>query len=213
MKTIKITGIGNVTMEVNQIEINLTLTTLSKDYKSTVAEHDEKLNALMNAFLSSNFEKKDVKTNSFNIRPKYISVNKNGIYKQEFQGYEVYQSLTIEFPLNMILLDQILTNISSSKTNPQINVSFTIKDKSLFQNKLLESACKDAKEKAQILANCTNQKIVNIESIDYSFSTINVYSNAKYSCNSSMEKCSFGENFTPSDIEESAEVTFVFQVE
>ena len=60
MKTIKITGIGNVSMEVNQTEINLVLTTISKNYKSSITEHDEKLSALMNAFLSCNFEKKRI---------------------------------------------------------------------------------------------------------------------------------------------------------
>lgn len=213
MKTIRITGIGNVTMEVNQIEINLTLTTLSKDYKTTINEHDEKLSNLMNLFLNCGFDKKDLKTNVFRVQPKYTSINTQKGYKQEFKGYEVYQALVIEFPLDMYLLDKILTKISLSNINPQLDINFTIKEKGELQNKLLESACKDAKTKAEILATCTNQKILNIESIDYSFSTVNVYSKAKYKCSASFETCSFGENFTPSDINESIDVTFVFQVE
>ena len=213
MKTIKITGIGNVTMEVNQIELAINLSTQKKQYQESITCHDKKLEDLICLFTNLGFKKSEIKTTIFKVQPKYTSINTTKGYRQEFVGYEVYQSLTIEFEMNMPLLDSILTKISSSNINPKIDVSFTIKDKLSLQNKLLESACHDAKAKAEILAACTNQKITNILEIDYSFSRINIYSRAKYSANASEEMCSFGSNFTPSDINETSEVSFIFEVE
>ena len=114
----------------------------------------------------------------------------------------------------MELLDKVLSEVASSKVDPRIDVNFTIKEKEDFQNMLLESACKDAKQKAEILANACDKKILGIVDIDYSFSTINVYSKSRY--NSSEMACkeaSIASHITPCDISESINVSFTFETE
>ena len=116
----------------------------------------------------------------------------------------------------MSILDKIIAELSKSNIKPRFNISFTIKEKEDFKNKILENACVDARKKAQILANACNQKILGIVSIDYSFSDIHLYSSTRYDtnyecCKSKMS--SIGSSITPTDIESSENVTFVFEIE
>jgi hypothetical protein len=221
MKTIIITGIGNGEVSPNQIELRLNLSTLKTKYDESISEHSAKLDKIVKLLVDLGFDKKDLKTDTFNVYPEYKSVRTiTGDYKDQFQGYRVTQNLTLEFDLDMNKLSMIIDRLSKSGTSPKMNISFTIKEKEEFQNMLLENACIDAKRKAEVLAKVTNQKIVGIRDIDYSFSRINFYSNTRYDDNyafESSEMCyktaSIADNINPSNISNSINVKFVFEVE
>lgn len=139
----------------------------------------------------------------------------NGEYKEEFEGYLINQNLILTINYDMKLLDRIINKLSLSNIKPRLSINFTIKEKEEFKNMILQKACLDAKEKAQILANACNQKISGIVSIDYSFANIHLYSSTKYEKSyDCCEKASYiGSNITPLDIESSENVTFVFEIE
>ncbi len=217
MKTLKITGIGHSSMSPNQIELKFRLYTLDKNYEKLNELHSQKLEALISSLTTLNFKKEDIKTSSFNIQTKYKSIRTlSGEYKEEFEGYYINQNLVLVFDYNMDLLDKILNNISSSKTNPKLSINFTIKEKEEFENKLLENAYTDARKKAEILAKASNQVISSIVSIDYSFGSIHLYSDTMYDDENmhykEASKCSIGSNITPLDIEKSENVTFIFEL-
>jgi len=217
MKTIRITGVGTASISPNQIELRFTVQTLNSDYNKAISNHDEKLKQFNELLKDLGFRKEDLKTSYFNISPRYKSVKKlNGEYKEEFEGYLVNQSLILVFDYNMNLLDQIINKLSNTSINPRININFTIKEKEEFTNMILQKACCDAKQKAQILANACGQRILGIVSIDYSFKDIHFYSNTRYEEN--YETCkykssSIGSNITPTDIESKENVTFIFEIE
>lgn len=218
MKTLKITGIGHASMSPNQIELSFNLITLDKDYEKLNVQHNQKLETFISSLTSLGFKKEDIKTSSFNIKSKYKSIRSiNGEYKEVFEGFYISQNLVLTFDYNMELLDKILNNIASSKTNPKLNISFTIKEKEKFQNELLENACCDARKKAELLANSFNQTIAGIISIDYSFGSIHLYSSTRYD-DEEFEgrnfkgKASTCSSITPLDIEKSENVTFVFEL-
>lgn len=217
MKTLKITGIGHSSMSPNQIELKFRLCTLDKNYEKANSLHSQKLETLISSLTTLNFKKEDIKTSSFNIQTKYKSIRTlSGEYKEEFEGYYINQNLVLVFDYNMDLLDKILNNISSSKTNPKLSINFTIKEKEEFENKLLENAYTDARKKAEILAKASNQVISSIVSIDYSFGSIHLYSDTMYDDENmnykKTAKCSIGSNITPLDIEKSENVTFIFEL-
>ncbi len=217
MKTLKITGIGHSSMSPNQIELKFRLCTLDKNYEKANSIHSQKLETLISSLTTLNFKKEDIKTSSFNIQTKYKSIRTlSGEYKEEFEGYYINQNLVLVFDYNMDLLDKILNNISSSKTNPKLSINFTIKEKEEFENKLLENAYTDARKKAEILAKASNQVISSIVSIDYSFGSIHLYSDTMYDDENmnykGTAKCSIGSNITPLDIEKSENVTFIFEL-
>lgn len=217
MKTIRITGVGTASISPNQIELRFTLNTIDLNYNKSIEKHDDKLNEFNSILKDLGFKKEDLKTNYFNISPRYKNVKKlNGEYKEEFEGYAVNQNLTLTFDYNMNLLDKIINKLALSSINPRLSINFTIKEQEEFKNQIIENACADAKKKAEILAKACNQKITGIVSIDYSFSKVHFYSNTRYEesydcCK--MKTSSIGSNITPTDIESEENVTFVFEIE
>lgn len=217
MKTIKITGRGTASMSPNQIELNFTTKTLDPDYNNSIEKHDLKLNEFNTIIKELCFKKEDLKTSYFNVAPIYKSVRQpNGEYKEFFEGYQINQELILTFDYDMTLLDKIINKLSTSNIKPRFNINFTIKEKEEFKNQILQNACYDAHKKAEILANACNQNIIGIVSIDYSFASINLYSSTRYEesydcCKVKMS--SIGSNITPTDIESSENVTFVFEIE
>lgn len=217
MKTIRITGIGTASISPNQIELRFTLQTIDPNYNKSIEKHDLKLNEFNVILKDLGLKKEELKTSYFNISPKYKSVKKlNGDYKEEFEGYLINQSLILTFDYDMDMLDRIINKLSTSNIKPRLNINFTIKEKEDFKNKIIENACIDARKKADILAKACNQKIVGIASIDYSFATVNLYSSTRYEesydcCKAKMS--SIGSNITPTDIQSSENVTFVFEIE
>lgn len=217
MKTIKITGIGTATISPNQIELNFNIKTLDQDYNNSLEKHDLKLNEFNAILKELDIKKEELKTSYFNIYPKYKSVRQtNGEYKEYFEGYQINQDLILTFDYNMNLLDKIINKLSTSNIKPHFNINFTIKEKEEFKNQILKNACLDARKKAEILAKACNQKILGIVSIDYSFARINLYSSTRYEesydcCKAKMS--SIGNNITPTDIESSENVTFIFETE
>ena len=217
MKTIRITGVGTASISPNQIELRFTVQTLNADYNKAISTHDEKLKQFNEVITTLGFKKEDLKTSYFNISPRYKNVKKlTGEYKEEFEGYLVNQSLILVFDYNMDLLDQIINKLSNTSINPKISINFTIKEKEEFKNTIIQKACLDAKEKAEILANACGQRILGIVSIDYSFKDIHFYSSTRYE--ESNETCmykssSIGSNITPTDIQSKENVTFIFEIE
>ena len=130
MKTIRITGIGTASISPNQIELNFHIKTLDPDYNNSLEKHDIKLNEFNSIIKELNFKKEDLKTNYFNISPKYKSIRgKDGEYKEFFEGYEVNQNLILTFDYDMNLLDKIISELSKSNIKPRFNINFTIKEK------------------------------------------------------------------------------------
>ena len=217
MKTIRITGIGTASMSPNEIELRFTLITQDFNYNNVIEKHNLKLEEFNTILKNLGFKKEDLKTSYFNITPRYKNVKKlNGDYKEEFDGYFVNQNLILNFDYDMNLLDKIINNLAESNIKPRLNINFTIREKEEFKNLILEKACYDARKKAEILAKACNQKIIGITSIDYSFSDIHLYSNTRYEesyeCSKS-KMSSIGSNITPTDIESTENVTFVFEIE
>jgi uncharacterized protein YggE len=217
MKTIRITGIGTASMSPNEIELKFAVNTLESDYNNSIAKHDEKLTKFTNIIKNLGFAKEDLKTSHFNISPKYKSIrNANGEYKEMFEGYQINQGLVLTFDYNMDLLDKIINDISLSNVNPRLNISFTIKEKEEFKNQIIKNACLDAHKKATLIAETCNKKVVGISSIDYSFADIHLYSSTRYEeCSERLmaKSCSIGSSITPTDVESSENVTFVFEIE
>lgn len=94
---------------------------------------------------------------------------------------------------------------------------FTVKDKDAVSTALLESACVNAKAKAEILARASGVTLGSLVSIDYSWGELHLYSPTRYE----MEErcmpmpCATTHDFEiePDDIDVSDSVTFVWEIE
>ena len=80
--------------------------------------------------------------------------------------------MKVEFDSDNDKLGKILYALANSSLNPEFRLSYTVKDPEAAKNELLDKAVQDAVAKAGVLTRAANQKLGEIQSIDYSWGRI-----------------------------------------
>lgn len=177
MRSITVKGVGSVSVKPDYITLSLSINTQEKIYDDALQKATEKISRLAAASQKAGFETGDLKTTSFNVSTSYESVvDHNGNYRQEFSGYNCSYRLTLSFDLDSLRLAALLSAISNSRANPEIRISFTVKDASKVSEDLLISAVKNAQAKAEILCRASGAVLGDLQSIDYDWGELNVVS-------------------------------------
>jgi uncharacterized protein YggE len=179
-------GIGKVVAAPDIIVLNMNLEVCERDYENTMRRSSEMLDILRAAIVSAGHDGKELKTTSFNINTKYEGYRDNGGHKQRFIGYACYHGLKLEFDLDMPTLGTTLGVIAGCEAKPNFNIKFSIKDPNAVSEQLLESAVKNAKWKATVLAKAAGVTLETIQRIDYNWSELHLYSQTNYQLNDIM---------------------------
>lgn len=219
MRTIQVTGKGNLSVKPDMTRLTITLNNTYKEYEDTLrhsAEDTEGLKELLEGF---GFEKADVKTLSFKVDTEYESYKEKGTYHQRLVGYSYTHVLKVEFESDNKRLGKILFALSRSPLNPEFRITYTVKDPEAAKNELLGRAVKDAMEKADVLAKSAGVHLGGIEKIDYSFKQVDfevhpygmVAENAVMA--PSMAAESYDMDIEPDDIEASDNVTVIWEIQ
>lgn len=215
-RTITVKGTGNTSVKPDQIEVSLTLKALNPDYDAAMQQASGLLAALRTALQEVGFAEDDLKTSSFDVRTEYEGFHdKDGNYQRKFTGYSCVQSMALRFDFDTRLLSETLTAISDCVANPELNVSFTVKDPECVREELLRKAAENARSKAEILADASGVKLGELVTINYSWGEINICSPMSFGVESNcMAKASrVSMDFAPQDIEVSDSATFVWKIE
>ena len=216
-RTLTVKGTGSVKIPPDMTVVSMTLRSLDKDYEKSMNKSAEQLSALKKALTTVGFKDEDLKTSNYNVCTEHESVrDEYGNYKSVFAGYACIQSLVLEFDFDTVRLGKVISAISSSVADPEMNISFTVRDKNAVSEALLRSATENARAKAEVLADASGVKLHALLSIDYNWGNINVVSNTGFM----MEKRCMGMNdcceeamvFTPEDISVTDNVTFVWEI-
>ena len=219
-RLITVKGIGVVTVPVDYVEITLTLDEMNKDYKKGYENFEKHILALQEIIVGCGFKKEDLKTSEIRVYPKNERVKKGGHYVEVLTGYEFYSEMIVRFVFDSEKLGQIFASITQSKPSPRINVEFTVKDKEAVKKNLLAASAKDAKEKANILCQAMDVKLGKLQTINYNWDELKIYSRTKYFLNEERERvlydaCDMGYNgldFTPDDIRVDDDASFVWEI-
>jgi uncharacterized protein YggE len=214
-RLITVKGTGNVSVKPDLIIITMNLESHQYDYKKTMELATDSVNALQDAIHIAGFNKKDLKTTSFNIRTHYESYrDENNNYKSKFDGYICEQGLKLEFDFNTEVMSKVLTAIAKAPIDPKLNIQFSVKDKAAVNEELLVSATENAKRKADILTKASGVTLGDLISIDYNWGELHLYSPTRYDmedrCMVMAESCS--PDIEPDDIDVSDTVSFVWEI-
>ena len=216
MNTITVKGIGNVSVKPDWIIVSMKLETENKEYDKTTELAAERITLINESLAKIGFESNSVKTTDFNVRTNYESVkDKNGNYKSVFKGYVCNHRLKVEFDFDTKRLAQVLSAISECLAKPEFSISFTVKDSSAVSGELLQSAARNAKEKAEILCSASGVKLGDLISIDYDWGEISLYSDTNYEvgdCLMAKSECLSNIDIHPDDIKTSDTATFVWEI-
>lgn len=165
-KVIKVTGMAKATCPPDKITLSMTLEADDRDYQKTLDAAAEKLEKLQGAAAKAGFEKKELKTSSFNVTSEYeyaqSGINGNN---RQFVGYKCSQRLKLEFDMDMERLGKVIAALSECEADSEFHISFGVKDTDQLKKQLLAQAVKDAAEKAEILAKAAGVKLKEITSI------------------------------------------------
>lgn len=170
MRTIKVTGKGKIKVRPDVTRITLNLEGKYKDYSDTLERSSEETEMLKNVLEPFGFGRSDLKTLSFNIDAEYEGYQEEGVYKQRFIGYRYRHSMKVEFFSDKELLGKMLKAIAECSLHPEFSLSYTVKDAEAVKNELLGKAVKDSAAKAAVLADAAGVTLGDIQSIDYSWS-------------------------------------------
>lgn len=219
MRTIRVTGKGQIKVKPDMTRITITLDGLYSDYAETLqrsSEDTERLKELLSAF---GFERSDLKTLSFNVDTEYESYRENDTYKQRFVGYRFRHILKVEFESDNERLGKILYVLGNCDLKPEFRISYTVKDPEAAKNELLGKAVKDAKEKAAVITAAAGVTLKDIQSIDYSWgeiefevSPMNRLMKACAPAPAASEDACYDMDIEPDDIEVSDTVTVVWEI-
>lgn len=216
-RTITVKGMGRVTTAPDYVVISMSLEAHEQDYEATMELAAKKIEQLNASREEIGFEKKAVKTTNFNVRTDYERVkDRNGNYKSVFNGYICSHRLKVEFDFETKRLAQTLYAISRCLAQPELSISFTVKDPSAVNKELLKSATINAKEKAQILCEASGVELGQLLTIDYNWGELNIVSHTDYMLEEKCMAMPVGGladmDIEPDDIDVSDTATFVWEI-
>ncbi|CAK7023979.1 MAG: hypothetical protein EUB_02254 [Eubacterium sp.] len=218
MRTITVKGIGTVTAKPDYIILSMNIDTQEKEYSKSLDEAHIKIHQIEEAASLCGFEAGSVKTVSFNVSTKYENVkDRFDNYKRVFAGYCCSYRLKLAFDFDSHRLAQVLSCISRSGAEPQISILFTVKDPARVNEELLTSAAVNAREKASILCKASGVELGELQSIDYNWGELNIFSRTTYEMDNlampmmALRECSAPE-IEPDDIDVSDTASFVWAI-
>ena len=221
MRTIRVTGKGEIKIKPDLTRITVTLEGIYQNYDKTLQKSTEDTDCLKEILTGFGFERSDLKTLQFNVDTEYETVKEHGAYKQRFVGYKYCHIMKVEFPSDNDRLGKILYALANSSLQPEFRISYTVSDPEAAKNALLADAVADAKEKAAVLSQAAGVALKDIQSIDYSWEKIDfevgpidrLAAIGGGLLSPAAGKASFDLDIEPDDISTSDTVTIIWEIE
>jgi uncharacterized protein YggE len=163
--TISVSGEGEVMATPDIGKFSFTVSESAEDSAIAIKNSGEKVSAILAALKEAGVEEKDIKTEYYNLYPKYKYVNQVcpvGTYcpgEQVADGFEVTQNIAVK----VRDLDKTGTMLSLASEKGATNLSsleFTIDDTDALKELARADAIKDAKAKAEELAASLDVKLI-----------------------------------------------------
>ena len=222
MRTIRVTGKGQIKVHPDMTRITLSIEGTHKEYGETLrksSEDTEKLKDLLSRF---GFQRSDLKTLNFSVDTEYESYKDKGTYKQRFVGYKYYHLMKVEFDSDNERLGKVMYALAHCPIKPEFRLSYTVKDQEAAKNELLGKAVTDAKEKAEVLTQAAGVALKEIQNIDYSWGQINfevqpmnrmLMADEFLAAPRAADSKAYDMDIEPDDIEVSDTVTVIWEID
>ena len=172
-RTIRVTGKGKLSVKPNTIRLIITQQSVEPDYEGAIRKSADEKNYLSRELQELGFEGAALKTLYFNVDTEYESFQaKDKSWKRRLVGYKYTHRMKLEFPADNEMLGKVLIKIARCPGEPEFTIEYTVADKEAAKNELLARAIEDSKLKAKVLSEAAGVKLLDIQSIDYSWGEI-----------------------------------------
>jgi len=172
-RTFYVAGEGKVVAVPDVAELTFgVLTEGGNNLAELQKENSEKINKVISFLKENNIEEKDIKTQSYNISPRYqyfscpapLSVSAKPCPPAEIVGYSINQNILVKVR-DLGKVGDVLTGVVKNGANSVSGPNFTIDDPTELQNKAREEAIGKAKQKAQAIAKAAGFRLGKLISI------------------------------------------------
>jgi len=185
LRSFSVTGEGKVVAipDVAQFTFSI-ITEGGVDIAKLQKDNTDKANEAIDLIKASGVEDKDIKTQGYNIEPRYQYYNcgvrplySSGTYPEqepcppsEIVGYTIRQTVLVKVR-DFSKTGDILSGIVKSGANDISSLNFTIDNQKGIEKEARDKAIKEAREKAKDIAKAAKFKIGDIISISEGYST------------------------------------------
>ena len=216
MRTIRVTGKGQLRVKPDMTRITLSLEGLYPDYGEALRRSAEDTERIKDLLTELGFARTDLKTLNFNVDTEYESYQVKNTYKQRFVGYKYHHQMKVEFDSDNARLGKVLYALAKCPLQPEFRLSYTVKDPEAAKNQLLTKAVADAQAKAQVLTQAAGVTLKDIQSIDYSWDRIDFeiqpMNRMLMAKECADEAAGFDIDIDPDDIDVSDTVTVLWEI-
>ena len=217
MRTIRVTGKGQIKVRPDMMRIAISLEGICPDYAEALQRSSRDTEHLKEVLSAFGFKRDDIKTLNFSVDADYESYRDKGVYKQRLVGYRYRHVVKVEFESDNDRLGKVLYALAHCTVQPEFRISYTVKDPEATKNALLSKAVSDAKDKAAVLTCAAGVILKDIQSIDYSWGEIDfevrpMNQAIVREASMDMEASSYAMDIEPDDIEASDTVTVLWEI-
>lgn len=207
-KTINISGKASLKVHPDQIELEITLQDVAKEYRQAVEKSAVQTNKLKKAIVGCGFKETDLKTTGFRVNAEYSQKNNKSV----LTGYRFVHETNLIFKLDNDRLDAVINALSQSGVAATFSINYTLHNPDQAKDQLLTQAVADAHQKAEVLAKAAGVKLGEISRIDYDVAEHDMM-RSPFARMNLMETASFSSKaIEPEDIELSDNVTMTWLI-
>ncbi|MBL8158302.1 SIMPL domain-containing protein [bacterium] len=165
--TITVTGNGEVFAVPDRATFTVSVREEAEDVAGAQDKSTAKINAIIAYLKEAGVEEKDIKTQSYNVNPKYEYTQAACTNfscppsNQKLAGFEVYQTLEVKVQ-DPKKAGELLTGVGGKGASEVSSLSFTVEDEDALRAQAREQAISEAKEKADALAKQLGVSVVRV---------------------------------------------------
>jgi len=224
-RSFSVTGDGKTTAIPDVAEFAFTVITQGgKDVSSLQADNTGKINKAIEFVKSKGIETKDIKTQYYNIEPRYQTYQCQTVpvYGAStiqpcppslIVGYTITQSVDVKIR-DFTKIGDIMSGVVSSGANQVGSLSFTIDDPTKVENEARAQAISKAKDKAQSVAQAGGFKIGRLLNIQEGYNPYPAYNDLSYGLGGGVKMESApAPSIQPGSQEVNVTVTMQYEIE
>ncbi|MEK7611806.1 MAG: SIMPL domain-containing protein [Patescibacteria group bacterium] len=159
--TITVSAEGKTVVSPDIASLSFSVVTEGMDPKKIQTENTQKMNDAIAFIKAEGIEAKDIKTENYNLYPKYDYLRESIQYPggtQVLSGYRVMQTVRVKIR-DFEKVPTILGALPGKGINQIDNLSFDVEDPDTFLNVAREEAFEKARAKAQAMAKANGVRI------------------------------------------------------
>lgn len=207
---------GHAKMDVQPDLVCLTVNaeTLNDTYAEAYEQGRSDAATISRIAEEAGIDKIKVRTKDFEIEKSTVSDrDENGNYTgTRLIGYSMRQTTVLTMPIDRHNLHRLIEAIGRQMPHTEFEIDYAIADPVPAEQELARRAVRDARTKAEIIAEALGVRLGRIVSIDYSVKRIDVYSHSSRSLGCCTGSIDGSLDITPDDIHGEDHATVVWQI-